>query len=125
MQHIESTYLLTNRNYIADVDHYQGIEYVDTETSEDDPFSSSGDFQASSYYFTKLGEEEDKFYGKHHRLSSEAGENGQHYTYPSCNFEECFNQQTLSILSAYLTPHEVFVIIARLSKSYSKIIQQL
>jgi len=43
MQNIESEYLLTNRNYIDDVDHYQGIEYVETETSEDGTLDS-GDF---------------------------------------------------------------------------------
>lgn len=56
MQKIEYDYLQTNRNYVDDMHQYDQIEYVHTETSDDnsDPFHSSED-HLSSYYFTKLG----------------------------------------------------------------------
>ena len=50
----ESEYILTSRKYIDNVDHYQGIEYVDTETSDVDPLCTSTDFNSDSYYFTKI-----------------------------------------------------------------------
>jgi hypothetical protein len=93
MQNIESEYLLTSRNYIDDVDHYQGIEYVDTETSEDDPFTNSNN--TSSYYETRMPEDHYQHqyhqYGATHQTSMSEAETCRYYRIESCTFEDSFN----------------------------------